>query len=101
VEDHFAKNGETRTAPLNSIVFATLKELKGRVPGPWVFMTNKGSRRRGDKHWEQHLSFRTAFETACRHAKLTGVTPHVLRHTLASRLVMMGADLRTVQELGG
>ncbi|NLA41974.1 MAG: tyrosine-type recombinase/integrase, partial [Smithella sp.] len=35
-------------------------------------------------------SFRTAFQTACRNAKLTGVTPHVLRHTFASRLVMRG-----------
>ena len=43
---------------------------------------------------------RTAFETAYRHAKLSDVT-HVLRHTCAAKLVMNGADLRTVQELGG
>jgi site-specific recombinase XerD len=34
-------------------------------------------------------------------AGITGVTPHTLRHTFASRLVMSGADLLTVQELGG
>jgi integrase len=98
VEDHFAKNGETRTVPLNSIAVEALKRLKARVPGPQVFMT-QGRGKNGK--WRPYRSFRTAFETACRNAKLSDVTPHVLRHTFASRLVMRGADLRTVQELGG
>jgi integrase len=42
-----------------------------------------------------------AFRKACATAGIKGVTPHTLRHTFASRLVMSGADLRTVQELGG
>jgi site-specific recombinase XerD len=46
-------------------------------------------------------SVRSAFRTACKNAGLKGVTPHTLRHTFASRLVMAGVDLRTVQELGG
>ena len=47
-------------------------------------------------------SIRTAFATACGNAELgTDVTPHTLRHTFASRLVMEGVDLRTVQQLGG
>ena len=32
---------------------------------------------------------------------LDGVTWHTCRHTFASRRVMAGVDLRTVQELGG
>ena len=71
------------------------------VHGPWVFMTNRGSKRSGDTWWEQFLSFRTVFETACRHAKLSGVTPHLLRHPFASRLVTLGVDERTGQESGG
>ena len=50
---------------------------------------------RGDR------SIRTAFTTACRHAKLRGVSPHTLRHTFASRLTMAGVGIRTLQELGG
>ena len=64
-------------------------------------MTYKGSKRNKTKHWEKYKSFRTAFESACERANLPDVTPHVLRHTFASRLVMNGVDLRTVQELGG
>ena len=101
VMDHFAKNGESRTVPLHSVVLAALQALKGRGPDPQVFMTSKGGKRRGDKAWEPYKSFRTAFQTACRRANLSGVTPHVLRHTFASRLGMRGADLRTVQESGG
>ena len=35
-------------------------------------------------------SVRTAFTNACERAKLSGVTPHTLRHTFASRLGMAG-----------
>ena len=92
VEDRFSKTGETRTVPLNSVLLEALGRLKAGSEGAHVFLTRKG---------EPLKSIRTAFDTACEHAKLTGVTPHVLRHTFASRLVMRGADLRTVMELGG
>jgi len=36
VEDHFAKNGETRTVPLNSAALDTLKVLKGRFRGGYL-----------------------------------------------------------------
>ncbi len=41
------------------------------------------------------------FATALEQAGIEGVTWHTLRHTFASRLVMAGVDLKTVQELMG
>ena len=67
--------------PINSVALETLKGLKRRVPGPQVFMTQG---RDSNGAWRPYLSIRTAFETDCRRAKLTDVTPHVLRHTFAS-----------------
>lgn len=57
-----------------------------------VFVNRRGERLR---------DIDAAFAAACRTSRLVGVTPHTTRHTFASRLVMAGVGLRTVQELGG
>lgn len=94
VQAAYAKSGKTRSVPLHPKLKAALVALRpaqGAASG-YVFTQADGS---------PYTSIRTAFDGACKRAKLKDVTPHTLRHTFASRLVMGGVDLRTVQELGG
>jgi len=85
----YAKSGQTRTVPLNSVLLAALTRLP--QISEFVFAKPNG---------KPYHAIR-GFRAACRRASLTGVTPHSTRHTFATRLVENGVDLRTVQELGG
>jgi integrase len=58
----------------------------------FVCPDNDGKSKRDWRHW---------FEDAVGKAKVTDFRWHDLRHTFASRLVMAGVDIRTVQELLG
>ena len=70
-----------------------LGELQKRseVIGP-VIRNAEGGALTSPRYW---------FEPAVKSAKIRSFSWHCLRHTFASRLVMAGVDLRTVQELMG
>lgn len=89
----YAKNGESRSIPMNDVLTTTLQavKMKASTEGP-VFRTPQGG---------PYRNFRTAFEHAVQQAGLEDFTFHDLRHTFASRLVMAGVDLPTVKELLG
>jgi integrase len=73
---------------LSSVVVASLKRIPRRIGEDLIF------------HDCGNVSHR--FPEWVKDAKLTGIVSfHTLRHTFASRLVMAGVDLLTVQSLGG
>lgn len=92
------KNGSDRYVSLNSETLRVLKELKethGRLKLPadsTLFVSWRNKPMSDPREW---------FGAACEEAKIEGVTWHTLRHTFASRLVMAGVDLKTVQDLMG
>lgn len=47
------------------------------------------------------LSIKKAFATACRKARIKDASPHVLRHTVATRLAMAGEPMEKIQRLLG
>lgn len=80
-----SKHGEKRWLPINSAARRALDALAMRRQGPSV-CAPRGRR------W---------FDRCIREAGIRDFRYHDLRHTFASRLVMAGVDLRTVQELMG
>jgi site-specific recombinase XerD len=103
-----SKHGERRHVPLNSVAIAALTELKSRreaqeerkpcdasndaEESDWIFLNARGQRLTGSRKW---------FEAAIKETRIQNFHWHDLRHTFASRLIMGGMDLRTVQELMG
>lgn len=91
----YAKNGESRTVPMGEQLRLVLTEaVTGRDSASPVFTNRYG------KPWSTN-GLTEAVSYASQRAGLERLGPHVLRHTFASRLVMAGVDLRTVQELMG
>jgi len=89
-----SKHGEARYVPLNTTALAVLEFLQARAgESNHVFLRMRSDEPlTKNRHW---------FEDAVMRAGIKDFTWHDLRHTFASRLIMAGVDLRTVQELMG
>lgn len=89
------KNGDPeRHIPLNSVALAALHSIRPTCPQPGeaVFLNTWGYRVHNYRQW---------WDRVAADAKLDDYSWHCHRHTFASRLVMAGVDLRTVQVLMG
>jgi site-specific recombinase XerD len=100
-----SKHGDSRHVPINSVVRSVLFDLSlsrqsTDDPAEPVFSCRHAQ---ADKFFPRAVKLA---QEALRKAELPtsgldGYTWHGNRHTFASRLIMAGVDLRTVQELGG
>ena len=92
------KNGSSRYVALNSEAVRVLRELAtehkrlGIAKDATLFLNGHRKPIADPREW---------FLNACKEADIEGVTWHTLRHTFASRLVMAGVDLKTLQDLMG
>lgn len=91
-----SKHGEKRHVPLNDIALELLRGLPSRLRSEWVFPSKTGLTPLNAQNF-----YHRAFVPALERAGIQDFVWHDLRHTFASRLVMEGVDLRTVQELLG
>ena len=97
VQAGYAKNGEARAVPMTSRARAILSRLADAAKGK----SNAALFRNMHDDPLRPYALREAFTGTVQRAGISDFHFHDLRHTFASRLVMAGVDLRTVQELMG
>ena len=90
------KSGKDYFVPINDELRAILQGLPSRLRSEWVFPSETGKTALDAKNYMHRV-----FLPALQRAKIADFRWHDLRHTFASRLVMAGVDLHTVQELMG
>jgi len=92
---HETKNGERRRVPLAGLGLELLRDHARirRLDTPLLFP--------GIKDPLKPIDLQTPWETARKHAGITGFTWHDLRHCTASYLAMNGASLNEIAEVLG
>src|SRR5262249_15381070 len=92
-----SKSGQTRHVVLSEAALDILRGLSSWMHSAYVFPS---PRLPGEPMQGRHFVVKV-YEPALKRSGIVGATWHTLRHTFASRAVMAGVDIRTVQELMG
>ncbi len=87
------KNGERREIPINQTLLNTLSDIVRNIKTDYVFYN--------PETLKPYCDIKKSFTGALRKAHIIDFHFHDLRHTFASRLVMSGVDLATIQKLLG
>jgi len=88
------KSGKVRQIPLNGKLRAILEPHRGD-PGAFILFPDMPEKKSTTAN---RCDFTEAFHTVCRRAGIEGVTPHKLRHTFASQLVINGVSIYKVSQ---
>ncbi len=87
-----AKGGHDLKLPLSPEAVELLQGLPRHPTSEYVFFKEDG---------EPYKYIYAGFREAIKRAGIEDCTPHTMRHTVGSHLVMAGVDLKTVMELLG
>ena len=89
---HETKTNEARQIPINQTLRELFQMLPRHISSEYVFC---------DKEGRPFKEVKRSFAHALKKAGIEGFRFHDLRHSFASRLVMKGVSIKTVQELLG
>lgn len=91
------KNGEDRVIPLNDAAVKVIRDL----PFDDILFRNHEGQPFGYSKDDGNHYLNRPVAAAAKRAGIRHVTPHMLRHTFATRLVEAGANIEVVRALGG
>ncbi len=90
-----------RDIPMNSVCRKAIATLHEQSEGSRFVIPNPPGKMDEERTFEQMRYWARSIQKLANACSINGISAHSLRHTFASRLVMAGVDLRTVQEFLG